>query len=415
MNRVLAATLALGLLAAGCGREPGPGVRLGEPAPPDTVPPPRRPGRSPGPLDRRASFAFHAVPFPKLIGTMERRYGLALGVSPAVPVERWAACKVTLRMADVSVRAFLDWLVRLLGAEYAVEEGGGVWVTRGDELLLGEPLCVRSYAVPPHFRTRRPVRGALSFVREQREILATLHECLGYLEARRKGCRLAFHGEQAVLVARLPPRGHLRLASLLDAMRYGTEPPGLPRPARHQLRASLRSAVACDWPPGPLASVLARVAEQARVNLGWDAARLGDPVVAVPKGSHTLKQVLDAVMRQTRLGRYELEPGHGIWLYLEGQDENLPDSGATLWDRALVRAFDIRPLLEQSTPEAILAHLRRQVDPGQWERGLPAASVFAPTRRLLVVHDADGQRRVASVVQQMLARALRPPDSRGRR
>jgi hypothetical protein len=110
-----------------------------------------------------------------------------------------------------------------------------------------------------------------------------------------------------------------------------------------------------------------------------------------------------------QLVRYEVEPGRGIWLCLEGQDAGFPSSGATLWDRAFVRAYDVRPVLERLSPEALMEHLRKNVDPGQWNRGLPAAAAFLPTHRLIVVHDEPGHRHVASVVRELLERYGKPP------
>lgn len=409
MDTFKIAVIAGCLLAAGCGGRPEP---VPEPeAEPPVAPAPEaaRPERPPGVLDRRASFAFDGVPLPAVIGELERKHGLRVSVASSVPVAHWASHKVTLRMADVRLRAFLDWLVRPLGVEYAVEDEGSVWLTRGDELLLAEPLRVRTYQVPTHFRTRRPVRGALRFAREQRAVLKTLHECLRYVEDRREGCRLAYHGEQDVLVARLPVAGHLRLAKVLEAMRYGVEPPGLPRPAMHQLRAKLRTGIAFEGGAQPVGRVLAHVAKQADVNLGWDSARLGSPVVAIRKGIHSVQHVLDAVLKQTKALRYTLEPDRGIWLYTDGQTEDFAESGATPWDRAVVRAYDVRALMFQGASDTLIKRLQKQVDPGMWGRGLPGASLFAPTYRLIVVHDAAGQRRVASVVHAMLEDAARSP------
>jgi len=343
-----------------------------------------------------------------VISSLARDPGLVITVSPSIPVAQWRQHPVTLRMANVTRRAFLDWLVRPLRAEYAIEADGGAWLTRGDDLLLREPLVARGYRVATHIRSRSPVRGALVYAAEQKAILRTLDDCLRYLESRRPECRLTFHGEQDVLAANLPPRGHKRLEATLYAMRYGSELPKLPRPTTGELQAKLKSTLACDWPPGPINQVLALVAEQAGVNLGWDATRLGSPTVAIPRGKHTLKEVLDTVVRQTRLGRHQVEPGHGIWLYREGEDADFPPTGATPWDRASVRAYEIGVLLAHRRPEEVLKELRRQVDPGQWKRGLPAASVFAPTSRLIVVHDEDGHRRARAVVQAMLQDARRP-------
>jgi hypothetical protein len=353
------------------------------------------------------SFAFEGVPLPDVLSRVAREAQVGLAVSPALPVEEWRAHRVTLRMSGVPVRAFLDWLVRPLRAEYAVEADGSVWITRGDDLLLEEPIVARSLRVPTHLTTRRIVRGAFEFRREQKLVLDTLDECLGYLYQRRRGCKLAFHGESDVLVAALPPRGHARLEELLDAMRYGTEPPAPRRPSRAELEGKLASRVACDWDAGPLDKLLAALAERAGVNLGWDSTRLGSPTVAVPRGTRPLREVLDLVAEQTALGAYAVEEGHGLWLYPDGEKRPFPRSGAVPWDRAYVQAYDVRALLRERSPQEVVTALRKQVDPGQWEGGLPAASVFLPTGRLIVVHEEHGHRRVAASLAEMRSRPIK--------
>ncbi len=397
-------------LVGGCRRPPQEFPRVPEPpkkAAGRAVAP--RPERPPDPLAERAAFAFDDVPLPEAISRLSRDHKLALTVSPAIPVGHWGRHRVTLRMKDVSRRAFLDWLVRPLEAQYAVEAGGGAWLSRGDDLLDDEPLEVRTCRVPTHMASSTPVRGALVFAREQAAVLETLTTCLRYMLERRPGCPIAFHGGQDLLVARLPARGHARLAALLHAMRHGSGLPDLPKPSHLDLRTRLDTAFDWTTPPGPANRLLSRIAEVADVNLGWDPAPLVTRLVAIPAGKYTLRQMLDAVVRQTPLGRYEAEPGHGIWLYQEGQDTNFAACGATLWDRAAVRAYDVRVILPHLSPEALLAHIRKLVDPGDWTRGLPAASVFVPTGRLIVVHDEAGQNRIAAVVRELAAKYRNVP------
>lgn len=387
-------------------------VRAARPAPPRARPP-----QPPSPLDRRITFAFDGTPLPDVLTAVERETGVAVSVSPTIPAQDWSRHRVTLRMADVTLRAFLDWLVRPLRAEYAIEAQGGVWLTRGDDLLLSEPMDVRAYRVPTHLQTTVPLRGALDFRREQTLILNVLHRCLRYLEDRRPECRLAFHADDDVLVAQLSPRGHKRLGELLDAIRHGSDPPEPPRPSAVELRARLNAPVECDWPPGPAARVLAEIAERSGVNFGWDAPALAaasrdTPVVALPQGTWKLHELLDAVVRQTALGQYQVEPGHGIWFHPEGQDVDPPVSRATLWDRAHVRAYDIAPLLGVRTAQSIVEEVQKLVDPGDWERGLPAAAIFVPTGRLIVVHDEDGHRRMATVVRALIEAAGGPAPER---
>jgi len=415
MSRNAFLILAVGLAAASCGRRRDP---LSPPRPsrsPRSQEPATRPGarptRTPSKLDERVSVEFDAVPFPTIISILARDHGIVLGVSRSIPLDAWAQHKVTLRLRDVERRALLDWLVRPLGAQYAVEQNGHVWVAHDDELLRTEPLKVRTYSVPTHVRARRPVRGSLSFAKEQRLIVDTLEQCLRYLLDRRPGCRLAFHGEQDILVARLPARGHRRLVELLDALRHGTDPPGDRRPSRHDLATALGTAVPCGGKVQPLETFLVELAGKAKVNIAWDPGRVGEPVVTLAGGERTLREALDVVVAQTRVARYAAEPGHGVWLFAEGDGEDVGDTGAAPWDRAEVRAYEILPLLRRTRPEAVLKRLHERVDGERWESGLPAAAVFAPTARLIVVHGPAGQQRVAVAVQEMLEQALIGPPS----
>lgn len=405
MSKRALSLLAGVLLSAGCPRTSG--------TPPAQPPRAKRPGttaiaerreRRPDPLEERATYAFDAVPLPDVISALSRTFRTAITVSPTIAVSEWSHHQVSLRMADVSRRAFLDWLARPLRMDYAVEGDGGVWLSRSDDLLEEEPLETRTYRVPTHLTSARPLRGVLVFEREQAAVVETLQACLRYLEERRPGCRIAFHGGQDILVARLPARGHARLEAVLDAMRFGSGLPELPRPSALDLRVQLDTPVEWNAPAGPATHVLFRIAEAAKANLGWDAAAVAGRTLAIPPGKHTLRRMLDAVLKQTPLGRYELEPGHGIWLHTVGREANLPPSSASPWDRATVRAYDIGPVLRHLAPEAILAHVRKQVDPNDWGRGLPAASVFVPTERLIVVHEDAGQYRVAAVVGQLYGR-----------
>lgn len=405
--------LMLALALWGC-----PGQRPDPPPPGDVAKPPPeaptpvapRPRRAPDPLDKRGSFDFDGVPLPQVIGALAKDHGLSVGVAPSVPLKLWSTHKVTLRLRDATRRAFLDWLVRPLDAEYALEGGDRLWITRDDDLLLSDPLVLHTYAVPTHVHTTRPLRGRLSFAKEQRIIIRTLEAGLRYLLDRRKDCALAFHGDHDLLVARLPAAGHRRLRDVLHAMRFGTDEPEALEPTSQTLRAALQDTVTCQGSALGLKELLAQLSSQTKINFGWDAARLGNPVVAVPKGERPLADVLRAIVAQTQVSRHGLEPGRGIWLYPKAQEAAYPGSGATLWDRSIVRAYDVRTLLRRVKPRDLLRHLEQHVDPGQWDRGFPSGDVFTPTGRLIVVHERAGQRRVAAVLERMMAGELPTPE-----
>jgi len=389
-------------------------ARRTPPAPP-AVPPeagraaaPEPPATVPDPLDRRVSILYVGEPLPRVISGLSKEPGVALAVAPSIPTAEWSGVAVALRMADVPVRAALDWVARPLGAQYCVEAGGSVWLSRTDDLLEVEPLEARSYRVPTHVVSRVPIRGALVYRREQEAVLDTLRTCLHYMMVRRAGCTLAFYGSNDLLVARLPGRGHARLAALLRAMRFGTQAPAPLRPSVAELRARLRTMVVWSEPAGPASRVLGRVAEAANVNLGWNPQAVAGRSIAIAPGRHSLQELLESVLEQTPLGRLRLEAGHGIWLCGADRRDEHPPSSASPWDRASVRAYDVGTALARLKPEEIVARLHKQVAPGQWDGGLPAAAVFVPTARLIVVHDGAGHRRVAAAVRNIVARSRRP-------
>jgi len=378
---------------------------------PRKPPPPvvlRMPPAPPDPLDEPLKLVLEDVAVPKALELLDSEHGVRVSISPSIPVEEWQGARLCVAMVDGSRRTFLDWFVRPLRAHYSLEADGGVWVSRTEDLLESEPLVLRTYRVPTHLVSAVPLPGALSYHREQAAIIETLETCLRYLLERRPQCTLAFHGQQDVLVARLPARGHRRLVEILRAMRFGTGPIGLVSPTREDLRAKLAKRLEWERRALPAPRFVAEVARRAGINIGCNARDLGAKGIIVEPGEHTVGDLLEAIVRQTPVGRYELEPGHGVWLYREGQKENFPLSGASRWDGAEVRAYEVGRLLPRLPARSLLARLKKQVDPGEWERGLPAAAVFVPTSRLIVVHYPEGQRRVAAVLAEMI-RQFGPP------
>jgi rhodanese-related sulfurtransferase len=129
----------------------------------------------------------------------------------------------------------------------------------------------------------------------------------------------------------------------------------------------------------------------------------GPANLKLPPGTSTVARTLAAIAEQTPLASGRGEDGHGVWLFLEGQKQGAPVSSAVPWDRAFIQAYPVRDLLRTLEPDAIVRALQTHVDPGQWEDGLPAASVFLPTQRLIVVHDEHGHRRVRAALGDLAA------------
>ena len=68
-----------------------------------------------------------------------------------------------------------------------------------------------------------------------------------------------------------------------------------------------------------------------------------------------------------------------------------------LWDQTIVQAYDLSRLLAQIAPisgEVVAHEIQCRIYPESWSD--PGALVFyhAPTRKLLVMHGPDAQRRV---------------------
>jgi hypothetical protein len=92
-----------------------------------------------------------------------------------------------------------------------------------------------------------------------------------------------------------------------------------------------------------------------------------------------------------------------LWFYRGS--EPYP-SGELLWDTAVVRAYDLEPILArlpELSGEAIAHHIRQRVFPDSWRDG--AACVYhAPTGKLLVIHGPDAQERVLVRLWDLLLR-----------
>ncbi|NQT88626.1 hypothetical protein HQ560_17805 [bacterium] len=405
----IATTLILALaLPWSCRRAPEPDPEPAPKPPPVVAPVVEPPPVEVGPLDRRGTFDFDGVRLPAVISRIGADTGVEIGVAPSIPVEDWSRRGVSLVMKDVALRDFLDWLARIARAEYVLASDGTVWLTRGDQLLMTERLEVRAVRVPTHFNAPAPVYGRLDYSKEQKLIVTLLKDCLRYLLDRRPGCRLAFHGEQDVLASRLPARGQSRVEAILHAIRNGTPKPEPAKPSADEIVAALEKAFECDWPPAKLNDILRRASEAAGVNVGWDSGSLAPPTVVIPKGRQNLVSVLKLIIRQTPFGRYKVEPGRGVWLYLAGRTVDFPYRRAVVWDRMVVRAYNVGRLMGSMSPEGLLDELKRRVDPGKWDRGFPAIGFFPPTGVVVVLHDEEGHPRIAAALRGMGANAPTP-------
>lgn len=451
-NRNLLALLPLALLAAAC-RGPA-----HQPPPPD-VPPSlsdeprwgdeRFIGKSlaeirtilQGALGARVSLSLRSATLQSATRELSDRSRLGIGIAPdaAAAAENHP---IDLDLRDLPARHALDWVTRLAGTFYAVETTDTVFITSDRSWASQDRLQMKSYPLGTFSRFPRPMPEKYDPAEEAAKLAALLRETLRHVTAGHANASFVIDPAVSRLTALLPPRGHAKLERILEELKEPREyRPPLPVSDARDEADALAATVLCNFPRQDVRRVADELARRANVNIGFDY-RLIDPdrrEVALALGETSLARALDALANAAALGKVVPEPGRRFWILARTQDRRvLRQSGELPWDRAAVRSYYIEPLVRQFTadwtfrsiqeeltrtdgdaappivfcnvPDDRLTATRtvyRTARQGEWDPGLPVALYHAPSGRLVVIHDDDGQRAVANIIDQLM-KSLRP-------
>jgi hypothetical protein len=366
-----------------------------------------------GALHTPVTLSFRGASLQTVVKELSQKSGLAIGVTPDV-LDASRGRLLDLDVREMPACEALDWITRLAGAWYAVEGRQTVFITRNRRWVSDDRLQLRHYRVGTFWRTP-PTAGRFAFVGEKEELVHILGYALRHTTAGRPGAQIVVDPTGARLSAKLPRRGHDKLAAVLDELKKPrkSEPPE-PDPFPAYRADLLRRRIACDFGVQDARRIADELGRRARVHVGFDyrALKPDRRLFALNDGETALGDALERFARRAGLGDVVVEPGHRVWILGRDQDDAvLRRTGRLPWDRAEVRSHYIRTLVRQYGVGRILESIRKTVSPGLWDGDLPVAFYHQPSGRLVVIHDARGQRGVAAVIEKW-HRTQRPDHAR---
>ncbi|GEM_PF-2588873 len=354
------------------------------------------------PLDRRIDLDLRGE---NLLGVQKQlaarsRMDVLIGRDVAHPSE-FKRTRVYLEMRDVSVRTAADWVARALGTRYRLlDQGTALEFTSSYAWLEATPPVVRTLNLGGLVDPDDPSRF-LSQVKELIKVYA--------LRAPTYSIRMRPDGR---LQAFLPPVLQDRLVAALRAMSnpgrvpVRTETSAPPGTARIQTALDRPVRVACE--DRPLPEVLAVLAFQTEVNLGFDHRVLRDrstPHLRLRLRDEPLRRALQAVAEQAGLRGSSIDPHGGIWLMADPPWWTQAGSRRLLWEDVPVIGYAVRALAEREGGEIVVRRAKRAMPTDL--RTDPSVAVVYHERsgNLIVIAPSEAQ----ETVEQVLARAKEEP------
>ncbi len=359
-----------------------------------------------GAIDRPITASFRGAGLQHVIREISQKSGLGIGLAPDV-IAPAQSRPIDLDLHDMPAGHALDWITRLIGAHYVVEGPRTVFITRERRWASQNRLRMESYAIGTFVRTKKPVLGRLDHGQETNDLLMALRYAVRHTTAGRQDATIVLDDTGSRLTAMLPPRGHAKLALIVKELKKvrAYEPP--PDDEGRRLAADVLSkmSVRCDFARQDIRRIADEIGLRANVNVGFDYRLVANErrAVTLQLGNVSLKTALEALARAAGLGDVVQEPGRRFWILGAGQTPRLlRATGQLPWDRAVVRSYHIRQLVDHFGTQMLFEVIRKSVTPGEWDADLPVAFYHKPTGRLIVIHDEEAQRRVAESIDRMM-------------
>lgn len=364
-------------------------------------------------IDKPVTASFRSATLQTVAKELSQKSGLGIGLTPglcAAPDPR----PIDLDLHDVRARHVLDWITRLAGAYYVIEGPRTVFITRDRTWASQDRLKMRDYSLGTFALTSQPAAGRVDHTRETHRLLLAFRYALRHTMTGHRDAAIIFDETGSRLTAVLTPRGHAKLRRIIDELKKprNYEPPP-PDDTEQKRAAPLATPVRCDFANQDIRRIADELGRRANVNIGFDYRLVKEDrrSVALDLGETTLGKALDALAGAAGLGKVVPEPGRRFWILAQGQTARiLRTTGQLPWDRALVRSYYVKRLVDHFGTKMLFKMIRTAVTPGEWDADLPLAFYHSPTGRLIVIHDEDAQRLVAKSIDRMmnLGRTKRP-------
>ncbi len=356
-------------------------------------------------IDRPVTASFRSASLPTVVKELSQKSGLGIGLTP--DVRSGAEPRpIDLDLRGMRARHALDWITRLIGACYVIEGPRTIFITRDRTWASQDRLRMRSYGIGTFARSSKPRLGRFNHTRESERLLQVFRYALRHTMTGHRDAAIVFDDTGSRLTAVLTQRGHAKLGELIEELKK----PRKYEPPPTDLAAALRKAllatdVRCDFPKQDVRRIADELGRRTNVNIGFDYRLIPESrrSVALSLGKTTLGAALEELARTAGLGTVVPESGRRLWILGRGQTaELLRTTGELPWDRAIVRSYYVKDLVDHFGVRMIFNVIRKAVTPGKWDADLPLAFYHGPTGRLVVIHDADAQRLVAKSVDRMM-------------
>ncbi|HLX60786.1 MAG TPA: hypothetical protein VKX17_05840 [Planctomycetota bacterium] len=331
-----------------------------------------------------------------------KRCDVALLIDPSVARPgHFKEFPLALEASHTPLRHLLDGIARQTSTRYRADGERGFWLIKPSDSCRDEAL--------------EPVAAGVDALHEKADaadLMLPLQEYLKPARAR-DGASVAFQNER--IVGMLPKTAGAHLKEIAAALREPTlntvPAPTPPTPAEEALHTTLGDALVTQRGRFRLDRLLRELAESAKLSIGFDPRDFpkGIPYVKIAYENAPLRQVLRDLVDEVGFDGCSIEAPAGVWFY---KGERPFPSGECLWDTAVVRAYDLKPVLAALTPEAanfltgeVIAHkVRSMVYPASWND--PGTLIFfhAPTQKLVVLHAPEAQRRVVELLNDFCER-----------
>jgi len=357
---------------------------------------PRPDPEAPDPLDRPFTIRLENAPLSTLVTRLSDAgvtVRASAGLNEELPFDKVA---IDLWVVDMPVRHVLDWVGRVLGAFYVIEEPGAVWFARDTKWLEREKAVAEMYRIDAVWS--EPGASGLG---------GLLAETVRAVTWAGSGMSVARPDTATETVTAILPRsGQERLAGLLAELRrtVPTSPPSSGDDAA--LARAKERPVRARYDKWPLRDIAWDLARQARLPVGFaplgeeGGERISLALGDGPRGVVPLARALDALTRAAEYDGWRMEPWGAVWLFKGAPP---PLTSECTWSAGEIRSYDTRMLEDvHGFAGPMIVHLvKNRCLPKRWLDPFSLLGYSRARRRLVVIHAREVQLAVASLLDRL--------------
>lgn len=331
------------------------------------------------------------------------RCGIALLVDPTVAKPaQFKEFTLSVAAMNTPLRHLLDGIARQTGTRYRIEENRAAWLVKPAAFYAQDELVPIAVGI-----------DALHEKPDGADMLAPLRDYLKPILEAREGTSLTYESPRQEIVGVLPRGAAARLKEVISSLRepagIGLRYPEQPTKAEQRLKMCLSEKTITAHGRYRFDRLLREITEKTGIAIGYDPhdfpKRIA-PILKVNFEATPLRQVLRDLAAGQNFDGVTIEAPAGAWFF---KGLRPYPGGELLAQTAVVRSYDLSAIYAVLTPqaaallsgEAIAYAVRSRVYPASWSD--PGTTIFyhPTTRKLLVVHTPQAQRKVLDVLNDV--------------